>query len=253
MDDRLEAELRALSAHLETPATPDLTEAVRARLTTPPRRTLRSRLPLRLRSPFRLSLRVGLPVRWRRLAYALLAAVVLAAATPQGRAFAGHLLRFAGVEFSSTPGPTPAAFPSLPGEVSETLEQARKQVGFPIRVPSALGRPDGVTVSDQGRVVTLHYGNLRLDEFDGRVNEPFFGKFIAGDPEHYKRTKVGKATALWVLGGNEVWYIGHDGQSYTASARTAGNTLIWQAGASAMRLEGVTTLPEALRIALSTN
>jgi hypothetical protein len=129
------------------------------------------------------------------------------------------------------------------------LEQARKQVGFPILVPSALGPPDEVTVSDQGRVVTLRYGGIRLDEFDGRVEEMFFAKFLAGEPDRFKRTKVGSVPAVWVLGGHSVWYIGRDGGSYTASARTAGNTLIWQAGDSAMRLEGVSTLKEALRIA----
>ncbi|MEO5874016.1 MAG: hypothetical protein ABIS86_10055, partial [Streptosporangiaceae bacterium] len=108
----------------------------------------------------------------QRLA-ALLAAVVLAAATPQGRAFAGHLLRFAGVEFSGTPGPTPAGSPSLPGQTESTLDQARRQAGFPLLVPSALGPPDQVIVSDGGRVVTLQYGPIRLEEFDGRLNTVF--------------------------------------------------------------------------------
>jgi hypothetical protein len=237
MDENLEAELRALSMHLETPEVPDLTSAVRERLATSPPRA-------------RLS-RPSVPVRWRRWVYALVAALILTAATPQGRAFAEHLLRFAGVEFSSAPGPAPVASPSLPGEVRASLEKARKEVGFPILVPSALGQPDEVTVSDQGRVVTLRFGGIRLDEFDGKVEEMFFGKFLAGDPARYKRAKVGSAQAIWILGSHDVWYIGRDGVDYTASARTAGNTLIWQSGASAMRLEGVPTLQEALRIAES--
>lgn len=245
MDEHLEAELRALSAHLEAPAAPDLTGAVRARLATPPRHPRVRAVTTALRS------RPSVPVKWRRWVYALIAALVLTAATPQGRAVAEHLLRFAGVEFSRTPGPAPVVSPSLPGQVRGSLEQARREVGFPILVPSALGPPDQITVSDQGRVVTLQYGGIRLDEFDGRIDEPIFGKFLAGDPDHYKRTKVGSATAMWVLGGNVVWYIGRDGINYTASARTTGNTLIWQAGASAMRLEGVSTLKEALRIARS--
>ncbi|WP_344827863.1 hypothetical protein [Actinocorallia longicatena] len=107
-------------------------------------------------------------------------------------------------------------------------------------------------MADDGRVVSLGYGDVRLDEFDGRVNEIFFQKFLHADTRTYRSAKVDDTDAIWIKGPHEIWYIDHQGLEQSASAHLSGNTLIWQSGPTALRLEGVPTLPEALRIAEST-
>src|SRR5215831_12241591 len=173
----VESELRAVGRELEVPPPRDLTAAVRQRLERP----AASRRP----GPARGTLRGRLG--WRVALVALVALLAVLIATPQGRAAIAHVFRFAGVELRQ--GPEPSRSPagggsphggssqpggsSLPGERPMSLEQARRQAAFPILVPTVLGRPGRVLVSDGGRVVSLVYdrtphGPVRVDEFAGR-------------------------------------------------------------------------------------
>ncbi|MBO0808104.1 MAG: hypothetical protein J2P32_07365, partial [Actinobacteria bacterium] len=177
--DAVEAELRALSRELDVPPAADLTAAVRERLGGPaPRRGWQGWRGWR-------------PV-WRvalgTLA-ALIVALVVLVATPQGRAVISHVFRFAGIELRQQPGSAPVPGSSqggkgsLPGERRLPLAQARRQVSFPIRVPAALGPPDQVIVSDRGRVASLvyrrtPYGQLRMDEYAGHLDQLYFEKFV---------------------------------------------------------------------------
>lgn len=244
----VESELRAVGRELAVPPAGDLTEAVRQRLEG---RAVSDRCPPGPATGGRRR------PRWR--AALVVAAVFLAAviATPQGRAVISHVFRFDGVELRQGPGPvrSPGSTASLPGERRMALEKARHQASFPILVPTALGRPGDVMVSDGGRVVSLIYlrtphGQLRIDEFAGRLDQAYFQKIV--DFERVTEVRVNGANGLWIKGPHELVYITRDGVTASASARlTTGNTLIWGTRQVALRLEGNLGKTAALAIASS--
>lgn len=257
--DAVESELRAAGRELAVPPASDLTVAVRRRLegrTAGPRHVPAPGTGALHRRP-----------RWRAalvVVAALVAALVAAsAATPQGRAMITHVLRFAGVELRQQPGPAPSLSPSLlprssgslPGERRMSLEQARRQVSFPILVPAAIGRPGEVVVSDSGRVVSLiyhrkPYGLVRMDEFAGHLDQLYFRKIVGLGT--VTEIEVNGARGLWIKGPNQLVYITRDGYAAAASARlTTGNTLIWGTPRVALRLEGNLGETAALAIARS--
>lgn len=193
--------------------------------------------------------------RWRAALIVALTVVALAVAIPQSRAVIAHVLRLDGVELRQAPGPAPAPHPSLPGEHRMPLGQARQRVAFPILVPAKLGRPAAVTVSDSGRVATLiydrtPYGQVRLDEFDGHLDQVYFEKFIQVGSA--TEVRVDGTKGLWVSGPQEVVYVRSDGMTVQASARlTTGSTLIWGTPRVVLRLEGGFTQAAALAVAAS--
>jgi len=238
--DAAESELRAAGRHLAVPPARDVAATVRQRLEGP---------PARRRPGWRAALAV---------AAAFLAVLI---ATPQGRAAIVHVFRFAGVELRQEPGPvrTPASRAAqpggaaLPGERRMSLAQARHRVSFPILVPSALGPPAEVVVSDGGRVVSLiyprtPYGPLRMDEFAGQPDQIYFEKIVhAGD---VTPVTVNGTKGLWIKGPHELMYLTPDGSPTVAPPRlTTGNTLLWGTPRVALRLEGDVGQAAALAIA----
>jgi hypothetical protein len=252
----VESELRAVGRELEVPPASDLTTAIRQRLTTAV--TQRRRGPVaRPQIPAWRSAVPGIRLGWRVALIVVAACLAVLIATPQGRAVVSHVLRFAGIDLSQQQGPVPAPAnsTSLPGQRPTSLQQARRLVSFPILVPAALGPPSQVAVSDRGRVVSLiyrhsTYGFVRLDEFDGHLDQVVFEKFV-----HFAkvtRVKVNGARALWIEGPQELVYVTRDGMIVAASARlTAGNTLIWGTSRVALRLEGNVGVTAAVAIARS--
>jgi hypothetical protein len=247
--DAVESELRAAGRDIEVPPAGDPTMAVRQRLEG--RAVRRRRWP----GPGIGALRR----RPSRRAVLVVVAAFLAAliATPQGRAVIIHVFRFAGVELRQEPGPvrSPASTPSLPGERPMSLQEARHQVSFPILVPTALGRPAEVVVSDRGRVVSLiyrqrPYGLVLIDEFAGQVDQIYFEKLV-----HFTdvtQVEVNGAPGLWIKGPHDLMYVARDGTPDVASPRlTTGNTLIWGTRQVAVRLEGDLGQAAALAIANS--
>ena len=122
-------------------------------------------------------------------------------------------------------------------------------------MPAALGPPGQVVVSDGGRVVTLvyprtPYGQVRMDEFAGRVDQIYFEKIVyMGD---VTQVTVNGNKALWIKGPHELVYIKRDGTQAAVPPRlTTGNTLLWGTGQSALRLEGDFGEKAALAIARS--
>ncbi|GAB3938588.1 hypothetical protein [Micromonospora vulcania] len=237
MDD-LERELRDLSTWLETPDAPDVTARVRAQLTGPVR-------PRR---------------RWR---YYLAAALValLVAVLPPGRAAIADavagLLRFAGVTISTSPAPTlPTGTPSpLPSQRTVALDEAQRQVRFPIRLPASLGPPEQVLVADADdngayRVATLLYrgGALRVDAFDGLLDAAFL-KQASGPGVQW--VQVHGDFAVWIDGPHQLTYVDRAGEVRVETARLAASTLIWQEAGVCYRLEGDVTKETAVEIAES--
>jgi hypothetical protein len=110
-------------------------------------------------------------------------------------------------------------------------------------------------VSDRGRVASLIYrrtphGQVRMDEFAGHLDPIFFQKFL--HLGNVTGVEVNGARGLWIKGPHVLMYITRDGAPAAASARlTTGNTLIWDTGQVALRLEGNLGRAAALAIANS--
>jgi len=245
--DAVESELRALGRELAVPPASDLTAAVRHRL----EGSTVQRHQVPAPGPGALRRQLG----WRAALVVVAALLAVLIATPQGRAVVIGVLRIAGIELRQGPGPalSPGSSASLPGERRMPLEQARRQVSFPILVPAALGRPDEVVVSDRGRVVSLiyrrtPYGLVRLDEFAGHLDTVYFRKFLS--LRMMTDVEVNGAKGAWIKGPHELVYVTRDGTPAAASARlTVGNTLIWGTQQVALRLEGNLSKTAALAIA----
>ena len=253
--DALESELRALSPRLDGPPATEQAAVVRRRLEEEQRQG--ARRPVARQHRRAATGRRGriLYPRWRAALIVVLTVVALAAAIPQSRAAIAHVLRLDGVELRQAPGPSPAAHPSLPGEQRMTLEQARARVTFPILVPAKLGQPAAVTVSDGGRVATLSYdrtsyGQVRLDEYAGHLDQVYFEKFVQTGSA--TEVRVNGVNGLWVAGPQEVIYVRSDGMIVQSSARlTTGSTLVWGTPRVVLRLEGGFSKAAALAVAAS--
>ncbi|MBJ7600388.1 MAG: hypothetical protein DLM67_23525 [Candidatus Nephthysia bennettiae] len=235
-DERnLESMLGELSKELEWPATPDLRETVERRIS-------------RRRRP-------GLPILL--LAAALATALVAAAAA---EAYLG--LRGASISRApSLPSPSATATPSAPAGVARRLElgdrydsvdQASAAAGFRPLVPAALGPPDAVYYNPSGHVVSLLYrpraglpatedpdvGALVM-EAPAALPAPPFVK-VVGPGTDVRPVTVNGGPGYWITGAQHAYffYEGGGGDHF----RLAGNVLIWNQGALAIRIES--SLPE---------
>jgi hypothetical protein len=174
--------------------------------------------------------------------------------SPAARAAAQDLLRFAGIDLRDEPAPGPRGAGTLPGEAPMTLAAARARVSFPVVVPSALGPPDRVAVSDDGRVVTLSYDAaqarpaVRIDQFAEQL-APFFAKFV--DSRLAESVDVGGKRGLWVRVAHDVAYVDRTGTVQPDTVRLAARTLIWTDGTTTVRLEGLETKERAIAVARS--
>lgn len=199
--------------------------------------------------------------RWR-IAGAVLAAAVLAlfVASPAGAGIR-EWLGFGGVvvvqdapgqsaDGSADPPSSAAALPNNATEVS--LAQARSMVGFDVGVPPALGDPDRVGVSDDGRVVFLQWsdtpdGPIELDQIAGSP-DPYVVKKFYQDVEF---TAVDGREALWLAQPHPLVVVAPDRTELTQTARQSGPSLIWQHAGVTLRLEGVADRDWAVEIAQS--
>nr|BFE86114.1 hypothetical protein GCM10020093_087150 [Planobispora longispora] len=168
---------------------------------------------------------------------------------PVGRAAVVEILKFAGIELRiGDPGPLPSGSPRpLPMEGTTTLEEARRQVVFPIVVPAELGEPDEVRISDRGRVVSMVWPGIRLDQYDGTL-EVVFRKELG--PPWPEETTVDGSRAEWVPAKHGLTYLPRAG-GLPVETRLSGPTLVWQRGGVGLRLEGVTDRERAREIARS--
>lgn len=228
----LEQALRALGTRLDVPDPPDVTGAVLARIAEPAPAHRRGR---------------------RVLAAAVAAVLALATAmvvSPAVRAAVFDFLRIGGVEIhENVPAPvTPSLDPPSPGERDVTLEQARAAVDFPLALPSGLGPPGAVRLIDGDRVVSMAFGGVRIDQFDGGL-DPMFTKFASAADVHH--VTVSGVPAIWVDRPHPVLYTDRDGNLREESARLAAATLIWAHDDITYRVEGDLTQQQAIAIAES--
>jgi hypothetical protein len=211
--------------------------------------------------------RHGRSTRWRR--WMSLAAMVLLALillTPQVRAEVGTILRIGAVRIGLAPppasphytGPVPTPLPSLLDLAgATTLDQARAQAGFPIRLPAYppdLEAPRYVFLQNlNGPMVALvwvdptHPGSVRLALFE-----------LSSDLYIYKSgvttvtdTTVHGHRALWTQGPYLVQVIENGQVTYATRVLVNGHALIWTEGSITYRLETSASLDDAVKIAES--
>jgi hypothetical protein len=222
----LERDLRALAAEVAYPETPDLVSIVAGRIL------------VRRSSPWQ-----------RRLALvaAVVAVAVLAGlAVPQTRA---EILRFFGVGAVKVEliDRLPAVEPDAPLVLGERIDLP--DAPFPVLTSSLLGPPDEAYA--EGDVVTLLYGSqdgvrLLVTQIGRGSSPPEAVKKVAASSTRPEFVPLGDdAWALWIVGDPHV--VGLPG----APPRLAANTLVWARGDVTLRLEGGTTLEQAVRIASS--
>ena len=235
----LERELRAVS--VQWPDTPDLAGAVVARLPErPPRRARWLDWPA-----WQVAVAVG----------AVLVAVVMA--VPPARSAVLDLLGFGSVRIERAE-PRPSDFGSelLLGE-PVTLETARRRADFPLLVPEAVGRPDGVYVNDAPRRVDLVYRprdgfpRLLISEFRALAT-PMIEKTI-GEATRIERLTVGDDPAFFITGADHGFaYLLPSGNANFETQRLAGPTLLVErSNGVLLRIEGRLTREQAVTIAES--
>jgi hypothetical protein len=242
----LEARLVALGRELEWPDPPSLVPLVREGLATEPRRrrTARRRLVLAL---------------------ALLAVAFGAAlAVPQSRAAILEFLGLRGVRIERTPqhpAAPPATGANLGLGVPTTLADVRRRVDYEVVTPAEglVGPPREVwfTPGLEGGQVALVYWRkhpahptLLFTQFRGSSAE--FVEKLAGPGTTIEQVEVNGEPGFWLAGEpHAFFYRGPDGEVRRETFRLAGNVLLWERGDLTLRLEGVPTKAEALRIARS--
>lgn len=245
----LERALTELGAIVASPPEPDLARVVRARIEAAPKQ----------RRGFHLH-----PWTWTRRGIALTAALFVLAS---GIAV-GSYLGVRGVRIRVVPTPTPTVSFAVGGELGlgapTNLEQVATLVDFPVRVPTALGRPDEVYITrrlDGGGVWMLYRPRPGLPESKsskaGLLLLQFRGSFTRASMQklvgegQLRNVTVGGEHGFWVEGAHQVGYLGRTGDYIPDTLRIADNTLLWQDGPVTFRLESALTLEESLRIAES--
>jgi hypothetical protein len=242
----LELELRDL--RVEWPETPDVASAVQGRLSAPPARRRRWWLD---RPVWQLAV----------AATALVIAVVMA--VPPARSAVLDLLGFSSVRIVREE-PRPSRFgQALQLGEPVSLEQARRR--FPVLVPTAVGDPDAVYLTEDPSVrVDLVYreraglpassntgAGLLVTEFHA-VAEPLIEKTV-GLGSSVQRLTVAGDPAFFISGADHGFaYIQQGGTGAFEPQRLAGNTLLVERSDGVLlRVEGDISRDEAVRIAES--
>jgi hypothetical protein len=188
----------------------------------------------------------------RRTAAVVFALLLSLLAAPPVRAAIADWFSFAGVIVRHDPNPGPRSAPPAPTIASPTtLEAAKDLVNFKPVVPTVLGPPEGIEVSQDRRLLSMSWnsvrdGPVRLDEFDGKLDNTF-----AKTAHGAEFTSVAGSFALWFSEPHGVVVLNPDGTSRTETARLAGHTLIWTNGGTTLRLEADISRARAIEIAAS--
>ncbi|MFI6899755.1 hypothetical protein ACIBKY_00775 [Nonomuraea sp. NPDC050394] len=186
--------------------------------------------------------------RWVITAVVVAVVVAITAGTPQGRAAVAHILRLAGIELRISDTPPVAVTPTpLPGERTVTPDQLSGLVKFPVNRPGVLGEPDEVRISDKGRVVSMFWDGIRLDQFDGGFSPVFLKEMGEPWPDN---VPLRYGEAWWITGTHRLSYL-RRGDNTPLPLRLAEETLLWERGGVGFRLEGVKDKDRAAEIANS--
>ncbi|MEU6391424.1 hypothetical protein [Streptomyces sp. NPDC046939] len=260
-EPELPEELRALGRLLEGPenAGETMAERVLAQILAEraPTPVVEARGPVRLLQGIRRWARR----RWRALVAVLCGAATIVVFTPPVRAAVADWFGFGGVEVHYDPSATPSAGAHVPGcGASLSPEEAVRQAGFEPAIPSELGRPEALTVTrvpGDRALLTLCWRadgrTVRLNEYPAHLDVGF-AKTV---PLHPRWVTVSGLAGLWFTDEHRLsfWMYDKHGHRWTRSERTAGPTLLWTRATGGedltLRLEGVASMDEALKIAES--
>jgi hypothetical protein len=231
-DEQLADELRALGRSAVVPPVADglATAVLEAVADQPVRRTLAEVV----RS------------RWRALVALLALLVAGAALAPPVRAAVAEWLNIGGVQARPVgAGPSTAPAPPAAGG-GLSLEEASRRAAFGPVVPSALGSPKEIAVTNG--VVAMSWetsggGTVRLEQFQGALSPLYVKKYYTS------LEFVESIDGYWFNAPHELVLVGKDGVERTE--RVAGPTLVWLRGGVTFRLEGVPDKDRATEIALS--
>jgi hypothetical protein len=253
-DAVLEAALRDVGRHLAWPPTPDLAPAVRlqvergAEVATLPRRHVRRGLVLAAAALF----------------------VVLAGTLALSPGLRAAILRFftlpgVTIEVDETappgdPSPDVGVEPFLGRRVA--LDEARREVLFPVAVPAALGEPDEVYLLGGGAraLVTLAYRDAPGVPVDPETGYAVLLTQLRGRPTEslIKKTDLEAGVVPLDVNGEQGYFVRGEHLVYVQAPgadpipdepRIAGNTLLWTRGPATLRLEANVSLDRALDIA----
>jgi hypothetical protein len=129
------------------------------------------------------------------------------------------------------------------------LDRARRAAGFTALLPTQpaaayLGR------DVPGGRISLVLGPVLITEFRGTAF-PFVLKLL-GPGTHAKLLRVNGGPGVYIYGApHEVLFQSQTGDVQTDRIRLAGNVLLWQQGPVTVRIEGTSTLAQALKLARS--
>jgi hypothetical protein len=243
----LERELREL--RVSWPETPDLAAAVGSRLASP---VVGRRRVLRWPA-------------WQVAVACAAAAIALTMAVPPARSAILEWLGFASVRIERAEPDRSRLGTGLALGRPVTLAEAQREAGFPVPVPSGLGRPDGVFMSrDQaaGARVDLVYGPRPGLPRAGTTGVGLLvTAFRSSTVLIEKSVGSGATVDQFEVGGDRAYFISgaEHGFAYTGGRtggfepqRLAGDTLLVERDGVLLRLEGELDREEAVRIALST-
>ena len=256
---RLEMLLRDTAAEIEYPPTPDLAFAVVHRMTHDPL-VPRSR-PRRA---------------WLRPALVAAALIVLIGVfgllfSPTVRRAAADLLGVVGIHIvvgEDAPAITPQPRSDAALQLGERvpIEEAQREVGFPILRPHGLLPTQRYAWLDRSigtdGMVSFSYpvrpgfappphGPILITQFEALVDGGYFKKLSAtgGDVEF---VTVRGTTGYWITGEPHMfWYVDSNGVIREETVRLAGNVLLWEQDGVTYRVEGADALSEARSIAES--
>ncbi|WP_157254672.1 hypothetical protein [Nonomuraea typhae] len=247
----LEAELMALGDAIDVPTPPpsDVAAAVRARLERADGLAAHPPAPGRRDDVTRRPGAARRRRRWVITAVVLAVVVAITAATPQGRAAVAHILRLAGIELRITETPPPALSTQnpLPGEHTVEPGELPSEVAFRVGTPAVLGPPKEVRVGDEGRIVSMFWDGVRLDQFQGGYSPVFFKEMGEPWPEN---VPLRYGEAWWITGTHRLSHLKR-GDDTLLPLRMVEQTLIWQRDGVGYRLEGVKDRARAAEIANS--
>src|SRR6266511_2240757 len=139
-----------------------------------------------------------------------------------------------------------------------SLEEARRRVDYPIRLPQGVGEPYRLFLSSYTvphGVITAVYGDerhTRLVFTQWRVGGGDLFVKVVGPGSEATRVTVDGAPVIWLFGKpHAVVFVGADGREYRTVGALAGHTLDWQRNGKSYRLEAELSQATALELAES--
>jgi hypothetical protein len=242
VDERIDVALHELAAHLEFPASPDLTARVIGELQAPARRQWSWRPP------------------WQRALVLGVTATLLLAATVAAFAFV-------------LPGLRITTVPALPSaEVPRDPLAVRLALGSPVEtdtvragVPSLLGPPDEAYVLGDHEVLSLVYASgedlpelgesgigLLVQVIDGVLDRERVEKLVGELGVSLTPVEIGDGSGYWISGPPHlIHYTSPSGVDRSEATRLVGDALVWERRGVLYRIESGLGRSETLRIAES--